>query len=152
MEWNSWVFFSALFNLLVLIYIVGVILSFRAFFWDKVGGKIIKSEIHTYLDDGEMYEPQVEYEYKYNDEVYSNDRISFGSGGSNNIKSSAEYFVDRYCLGWDVTVYVNPKKPNKSILEPGVRLNHLAFLAILLFAIYLWVPIGGAIWRYLFSL
>jgi hypothetical protein len=151
MEWNAGVFFSALINLLLVIYIGGVLRTFRAYFWDKAEGKITKSEIRTYQDDGEMYEPQIEYQYEYKGQAYTSSQIGFGSGSSNNIKSSAQYFIDRYCLGWDVTVYINPEKPSKSMLEPGIRWNHIGFLAIAVFSVYLWVPIGWPIWRYLYS-
>lgn len=130
---------------------LGLLYSVRACFWKKVKGRITRSELHEYEDDGTMYEPKIEYEYSFNGKKYNNDYIAYAVGSTNR-KSSAKYYLGFYGKGWDVIVYVNPSKPTKSVLAPGIRYQNLVLLFIFIFAIYFWVPVGWAMWPYLFAL
>ena len=67
-------------------------------------------------DDGDPY-PEIRYKYVVGKNEYQNDTITFEP-----IKLREPVpteFVDKYCAGKQVRVFVDPTVPSRSILEPG---------------------------------
>jgi uncharacterized protein DUF3592 len=149
MDFDGGVVISALINIAIAIYLLFLLFSYRSYLWHKTEAVITKSELKgTYDFDGDMmYGPEIEYEYFYDGRKYTNDYVSVAVGSSN-IKSQAEQILGMYGKGWKVDVYVNPKKPYKSILAPGIRVHHLTLLGFLIFGFYFWVPAGWNFWSY----
>lgn len=89
--------------------------------WPKAQGVITDSRVHSSRDsDGAMsYQPDVVYEYSIQNRSYKNQTIKFGENSYSN-HSDAEYYVTRYPKGKKVSVSYDPKRPDKSVLEPGV--------------------------------
>jgi hypothetical protein len=89
--------------------------------WHQVSGLILSSKIDEKQSGyGEIvFTPVVEYEYRVNDKPYKSSRRrirAFTSGQ----KADAEAVTARYRVGNIVTVYVDPRDPQKSVLEYGV--------------------------------
>lgn len=149
MEFDGGVVISAFINIAIAIYLLFLLFSYRSYLWHKTEAVITKSELKGIYDsDGDMmYGPEIEYEYFYDGRKYTNDYVSVAVGSSN-IKSEAEQILGTYGKGWKVDVYVNPKKPSKSILAPGIRVHHLTLLGFLIFGLYFWVPAGWNFWSY----
>ncbi len=69
------------------------------------------------------YWPEIEYSYTYRGVHGYGDRIYFG-GMRGKSREGAEHWVRRYPPGRKVTVYVCPKDPNITVLEPGIPFTH----------------------------
>lgn len=82
--------------------------------WPQASGLIITSRTNTsYYRGMEMATPVIEYEFNYQGQSCKTSHWRFGnySGGS------AEPILSRYRVGSSVTVYVNRRRPEKSVLE-----------------------------------
>jgi hypothetical protein len=89
--------------------------------WSKVSGTILSSRIDVTATSygGKTFIPVIEYEYRFNDQSFKSSRCrvrNYVSGQS----SDAEMIRSRYPAGSAVTVFVNPRHPEKSVLEYGV--------------------------------
>lgn len=62
----------------------------------------------------------IQYEYYIEGKRYISNRVSYGTTGSSD-KSYAEEYIKRYPIGKPVLVYYDPKRPEKSALEPWVK-------------------------------
>ena len=90
----------------------------RSLRWTQVEGKIISSE--AYLeDDGELYTPEIVYEYT--------------AGGATHVGSKVQAFLiqynwsgparrlcEKYPTGETVKIYVDPNDPTRAVLVPGI--------------------------------
>jgi hypothetical protein len=89
--------------------------------WSKVAGTIVSSRVDvTQTGYGDKtFAPVVEYEYRFNEQAFKSSRRRlrhFSSGQS----VDAEAICARYPAGSSVTVFVNPSRPEKSVLEYGI--------------------------------
>jgi hypothetical protein len=89
--------------------------------WPKVDGTIMSSRIDvTPAGSGEKtFAPVIVYEFRYNGQSFKSSQRrlrNYASGQS----ADAEAITSRYPAGSGVTVYVNPGKPEQSVLEYGV--------------------------------
>jgi hypothetical protein len=89
--------------------------------WPTVSGAILSSRINATPTGygGKEFTPVVEYEYRFNGQSFKSSRRRlrhYASGQS----ADAEAIHFRYPAGSSVTVFVNPRKPEKSVLEYGV--------------------------------
>lgn len=96
--------------------------------WPQVKGTIIDSRVEL----GSGYFAHVEYEF-----VYDGQRVRSFELRSNQMgypwSGPARRMIARYPVGTSVTVYVDEKKPYRSVLEPGGDPTYLWF--VLAFAI-----------------
>lgn len=84
-----------------------------------------------------------EYEYRVADTRYVSGRIGYGNPGL--YSPHTETLSDRYRKGDKVSVYYDPEKPNRAVLEPGVHsfvLARIFLLAMILLAFAIIVPLG----------
>jgi len=95
--------------------------------WPSVQGTITVSNLVTNTDsDGTTYKADIGYNYIASEQTQSGTNVTFGAYSSSNA-SEMRSIVNRYPLGTSVKVYVDPKDPTNSVLEPGVSLG--SFLA-----------------------
>jgi len=91
--------------------------------WIPVQGSILSSEVRF---NGEEYFPCVQYEYKYEGEVFRGTLIRSGLI-TYNWKGPAKRVCANYPVGAVTTVHVNPADPSRAVLEPGGDINWLPF-------------------------
>lgn len=114
--------------------------------WPKAQSVITESRVRHSRDSdgGNSYQPKISYEYSVKNLNYKNQTIKFGENSYSN-HSDAEYYVSRYPIGQRVSVFYDPKRPDKSVLEPGVTSGSYIVIGIgaLFVAISLiMVPLG----------
>lgn len=88
--------------------------------WAQVTGRILTSTIKSsQTPRGEVAVPEIEYEFTFDNKLIksSQRRISNYVSGS---RPDAEAIVARYPVDREVTVFVHPRNPGKSVLEYGV--------------------------------
>jgi len=97
--------------------------------WPYVEGRITASEVSSSTQSigpskinstSTSYFPSVSYQYTVNGGPHEGHEIVFG-GYSFNSKHEAEEILKRYPLDKIVSVYYNPKKYHRSVLEPGLH-------------------------------
>ncbi len=118
----------------------------RSAAWPQVKGKVLTSRVSR--REG-SYSVRLEYEYAVDGVQYTSDRIKFGATvtvGSG--KEEANAITERYPVGSEVTVYYDPHKPSRSVLEREVEAR--ANFIDVLFAVLL-VGIGTYVLSGLFS-
>ena len=88
--------------------------------WPRVQGEIVSSKLQRlYIGHGrEEVQPIIEYSFTYDNVLFLSSHWRFGnfSIGSS---ESANAVIERYTVGMLVTVFVNIKRPEKSVLEAG---------------------------------
>ena len=92
--------------------------------WNSVKGEILESSVQL-DDDGDPF-PEIRFRYFVGKQEYQNDQITFEP-----IKMREPVpteFVDKYCAGKQVRVFVDPTVPSRSILEPGFSRKSNKFL------------------------
>jgi len=89
--------------------------------WPTADGVVTRSQVShsTDAEGGDSYQPQVTYKYSANNLSYENDTIKFGEN-SYSSRKKADEIAATYPIGKNVTVYYDPEKPDRSVLEPGV--------------------------------
>lgn len=113
--------------------------------WPTASGVVEKSELsvrHDTDSDGTSsttYAAHVVYSYKVDGLSYSNDAIGFGSSSGG--RKKAQKKLEEYPAGKSVTVYYDPEKPEKAVLEP-VATTFGIMLALGIILIVLGVVVG----------
>jgi Protein of unknown function (DUF3592) len=112
--------------------------------WPTAQGKVTSSHVShtTDSDGGDSYSPSVRYEYQADDRRYANNTIKFGENSYNSF-DEAQVYVARYPEGATVTVYYDPGKPGRSVLEPGVSAGSFIVLGIGVFFVVIALGLGG---------
>lgn len=89
--------------------------------WPQTTGVIITSKtIRQYgYRGGEDVLPVIEYEFDYQGRSFRSSHWRLGNYSFGN-SASADAVISRYPVGSSVTVFVNPRKPMKSVLESSV--------------------------------
>ena len=101
--------------------------------WPIVAGSVLRSEVKW---DGELYAPEVTYEYSYNDAKYTSSKIQSGLL-TYNWRGPAERLCERYRADSAIQVLVNPVDPTDAVLEPagGAGLIALAYVIAAIFVV-----------------
>jgi len=104
--------------------------------WPTADGTITKSEVSlsTDADGGETYSPEINYSYNINNTNFINNTIKFGENSYGN-RRKAEVIAGDYPIGKNVTVYYDPEKPERSVLEPGLSAGSYIVIGIGIFFI-----------------
>lgn len=104
--------------------------------WPKVEGKIVSSETITEKrKKGTTHCPKILVSYNFNGENYTSD-LKVGDGSCSIVKSSTDLVVKKYEKGKNLTLSVNPKKPNKTIIpEFSLGIQFYLMLSITIFLI-----------------
>ena len=152
MKENISLILSILFNAFVIGYVFLMFKNISTYFWPKTKGTIVKSEIEVRKDiDGDIFVPLIEYEYSINGNIYRNNQVSFGLTAYGK-KPYSQKIINKFPINNTINVFYNPNKHNLAILLPGLRFHQLALLIIIVFIIYIWVPIGWQAWSWLLNL
>lgn len=93
--------------------------------WPTTQGTIRTSEVRvTKTFEGPIYKVDIKYKYRANGEDHWGDRLHFqGVQGEYifDFRDEADSLAREYPLGRLVTVYYDPKSPERSTLNPGIR-------------------------------
>jgi hypothetical protein len=125
--------------------LIGIIVSFISLIrilqslfaksWSTTEGKITRSKIYisrSYSSSNTSsgatkqrttsYRPDIEFEYRVQDQVYKSTRVYYGSkmGSSWKWRRSKKY-VDKYPIGQSLTIFYKPSNYKKAVLEPGIH-------------------------------
>ncbi len=98
--------------------------------WQTVDGKIVTSEIRKKgtSTSGVSSYPVIEYIYKVDEQEYKNDRFKFGIQSVSETGPHAyEDMIEKYHLHKIVKVYYSARKPENSVLEPGINIRIYGF-------------------------
>ena len=107
--------------------------------WQPATGKIVSSNVGTNPDprksrSGEIisegqfnYNVEVEYEYYAVGANRKGSRVLFAETSSKNLRQ-IQSIVQRYQTGKTITVYFDPSKPERSVLEPGIKPSNLVII------------------------
>lgn len=114
--------------------------------WIKASGKIVTSKTeqdffrNTFVGLNQTV-PVIEYEFFHNGQIFKSSQRTHGNYISGNNKT-AESVTLRYPVNSDVTVFVNPRNPEKSVLEYGVTPSSWVFILLgLAFTIFAVLPL-----------
>jgi hypothetical protein len=110
--------------------------------WPIAEGRVTNSEVNhtTDAEGGDSYSPEITYTYAVNDTNLNNSTIKFGEN-SYSSRKKAEEILSNYPVGKNVTVYYDPEKPDRSVLEPGVSAGSFIVLGIGVFFILITLAI-----------
>jgi hypothetical protein len=110
--------------------------------WPTADGVITRSAVTHSSDSegGDSYQPQVTYKYSANSTTYENNTIKFGEN-SYSSRRKADDIAGNYPVGKNVTVYYDPEKHDRSVLEPGVSAGSFIVIGIGVFFILLTIII-----------
>ena len=98
--------------------------------WQKIEAQVLKSEIkENQSDDGTTYAPNILYKYNLNNEIFYSTRISFFDYSSSNYKR-AKNIINKYPLGSNIEILVNPNNSVQAVIEPKISMLLLLFLLI----------------------
>ena len=89
--------------------------------WHETQCAIVSSRVATHSgDDGNTYSVEITYDYEYDWQEYRGDRYDFSLGSSSGYERKAR-IVDAHPPGGEVTCYVDPDDPTRSVIDrsPG---------------------------------
>ncbi|MFO0945542.1 MAG: DUF3592 domain-containing protein [Planctomycetota bacterium] len=121
--------------------------------WPETTGKVVTSRVQAKrskpgdgdydFDDTEVENlPLVEYEFMVDGRKFRGNRVTIGEKTS---EFELEEILDRYPVGAIVTVYYDPKNPQKAVLERTLPMGTLAVGAGCLLLFFVGVPTIGAL-------
>jgi hypothetical protein len=102
----------------VAIPVIGAYMSSRAqreLSWVKLRARIVSSDV---IFDGELYEPAIRFEYRVGASAYTGSKVRTGLIKFN-WKGPARRMCERFPVGTEVPVFVDPVNPLSAVLEPG---------------------------------
>ena len=90
--------------------------------WDPVDGIITDSGVDESTDGegGTTYCLWVEYQYVVDNVTYDGDIISYSKDNSCNSWTDLDTADEKYPVGKNITVYVNPNVPSEAVLQTGL--------------------------------
>ena len=99
--------------------------------WPTVSGLVTSTRVDKhYTRFGPRYEPIVSYTYQVMGASHSGSRLSFW-GDESMSTEGAQKKLDDYPPGATITVRYDPRKPNRSVLEHGLRLGPILSACIM---------------------
>ncbi|MCH1929913.1 DUF3592 domain-containing protein [Shewanella sp. A25] len=120
-------------------------LSIKSKKWKKSSSIVTTSSFDR---TGNSYSPKLIYKYAFNGREFMNDTFTY-LGTSSISKSNAIKIAQLYPEGSSMEIWVNPEKPEQSVVIPGVHwMQYVSLLILTLFCLsvaYI-VPILNYIW------
>jgi len=110
--------------------------------WPTADGIVTQSIVSrsTDADGADSYSPEITYSYKVDNTNFTNSTIKFGEN-SYSSRKKAEGIAAGYPIGKNVTVYYDPEKPDRAVLEPGVSAGSYIVIGIGVFFILITLAI-----------
>ena len=89
--------------------------------WPVFTGTVNQSRVTSSIaDSGEAtYVAEISYRYEMHGEKYIGNAVSLGDAGPSADRDVAAALSGRYPIGRSVEVFVEPRAPNRTVLEPG---------------------------------
>jgi len=123
-------------------------LAVESWSWETAAGKILRSgSAQVQTQNGINYKPDVSYEYevgqtKYRGETFSIGNLTFSGNKAQTIISQ---MLRHYPQGARTQIYYNPKNPKMSVLEPGIKVQHLLLpvVALAIICVSLLIIVAG---------
>lgn len=99
--------------------------------WPSAEGVIESSEMKKVRkhDNGTAWQPKVKYRYQVDGRDYVGGNIAYHMQGQNSYGASSGT-LSLYPSGAVTTVYYDPGKPSRSVLEPGISVNNYILLVL----------------------
>ena len=99
--------------------------------WPSVEGRVTTSEITKANVGGEQvsWQPKIEYTYKVDCRDYVSKTIGYHMSGGTTADASSMTVAD-YPSGKSVSVFYDPTRPSRSVLEPGPSPNNWILVMI----------------------
>jgi len=118
-----------------------------------VQAKVLYSGMYSFRSGGRhphtSYSVRVGYEYTVGGKKYEGDRLAISQVSSNNYDHH-RHLADKYKKGDEVTAYVSPDDPRKSVLEKSGGLGDIGAMAFMgLFGVVGFALMGGGLWTML---
>ena len=113
--------------------------------WERVPAEVTESSVRTHRgSDSTTYSIEISYTYEWEGQQLSGDRYDFMTGSSSGYQSKRRV-VERYPVGFTFDVYVNPSRPEQSVIDPSVKLIYFGMLGFggIFFAVGLGTVIYG---------
>lgn len=106
--------------------------------WRQHPARVVKLGIKVREgDDGsDESQPFIQYEYTINKTLYKGRKVVYGDIWTSNYGDSCDE-IQFLKVGSEITVYINPKNFNMSVMKQGYRGNFYWFMGMLLVAIVL---------------
>lgn len=100
--------------------------SLRSRNWTRVRGRITAAGVSKQArsEGASSFYPAVRYEYQFEGRLLTGDRIGFASIGARH-PGAAKKVLARYPVGAEVDVYVDPLRPTRAVLTPGLSWGSL---------------------------
>ncbi len=118
-------------TLFLLIGIYSYKVQSSSFSWNENTGKIIDQFIqHDNSGDMTKYYPKVTYEYSVNDKSYTCSTLKLMGNTFFGSENEANIFLEKYPKGSNITLYYDPSKPSRAILEHVNIIGAWVFLGI----------------------
>ena len=117
--------------------------------WPQAEGVVTRSEVtHSSGGDGaDTYSPEITYRYLAGDRYQESYTIKFGENSYDSRRRAREVAA-RYPAGKIVTVYYDPSRPGKSVLEPGVSSG--SYIVLSVGALFVVISLAAAPLAYFF--
>lgn len=123
--------------------------AYTSQFWPTTSGEVMDTYVETFADSSgkRSYQSRVKFAYAVDpaandDETFISYRVTVDPPPRAESRAIAEARLEPYPEGSSVVVYYNPRRPDKSILEPKFLLGYLTMplvgLLCLIGAIVLW--------------
>lgn len=94
--------------------------------WDRVPGTIVRSEVTAHgVGADRVHRLEFSYEYAVGDRTHRSSRVGFTPLWRRDPPERTARLVQRYPAGSPVGVYVDPRDPDRSVLEPGAAAGML---------------------------
>lgn len=105
--------------------------------WKSHPAKVIDVKIQTRTDDGvEEFRPKIKYQYRYMGSSYKGSKVKYGDLWSENYSKSNDMLCG-VVIGSEINVFINPKRPNQSVLYRGYEGNVLWF--VIFFCVFFFI-------------
>ena len=118
--------------------------------WPNIAASVNSSDIQAKSAGNGLtfYSPVIEYQFSVNNKIYKSSNFTF-MGTSGLTKKCAEKYINMYPSGSEVNIFYNPRKPEVSVIIPGVhwwQYGSMLFLTLMFFGIANIVEILNLIW------
>jgi len=107
-------------------------LGLRTRRWPTVRGELVADQVRSSSSQrgGTSYHPKVRYQYEVGGTTYVSTSIGLNSGPSFNSRSEAQAWLENLKSQADLKVYYDPKRPDRTVLEPSGALGGLGITLI----------------------
>lgn len=122
--------------------------SVRTRRWVRTSGTVTGAFIaeRKAIDHPSHYAPEIQYEYEFDGRNFVGKRIGvIGTAAPH--RAHARAVLERYPVGALIDVYVDPSKPSRAVLEPGLSWGSLVAILMgmgaMTFAVLMWMRAEG---------